>query len=96
MVDAEGLEKILRAHPFFHDLDRQDLDFLASCARNERFEAGEFIFREGGDADRLYLIRHGSVAVEVDMPGKDPAIVRTLHEDDILGWSWITEPYTWS
>ncbi|OFX07351.1 MAG: Crp/Fnr family transcriptional regulator [Alphaproteobacteria bacterium RIFOXYD12_FULL_60_8] len=96
MTEAEGLDKILRAHPFFHDLDEDDIRFLAGCGRNERYEAGEFIFREGAPADRLYLVRHGSVAVEINAPGREPTIIKTLGEGELLGWSWIVEPYTWT
>ena len=29
------------------------------------------------------------------MPNKGPAVVQTVGEGDILGWSWLTFPYRW-
>jgi CRP-like cAMP-binding protein len=42
---------------------------VVGCASNVRFNAGEFIFREGREADVFYLIREGKVALEVVAPG---------------------------
>ena len=61
----ENLERILSAHPFFEELDRRYLPLLVGCASNVRFHAGEFIFHEGEEADRFYLIREGKVSLEV-------------------------------
>ena len=96
MVQVEGLDRLLKEHPFFKDFDAEGLAILAGCASNERFSAGQYIFREGGGADRFYIIRHGSVAVEIQIPGRDRLIIQTLHEDDILGWSWMLSPHRWS
>ena len=95
-MEVENLEGVLREHPFFHDLTDDDLAFLVSCAKNERFEVGDYIFREGGNADKVYLLRHGQVSVQVHVPGKEAQVLRTLAEGDILGWSWIVEPYRWT
>ena len=95
MGEIEGLDRLLKEHPFFEGMDPKVRQTIAGCAANERFNADEYIFREGGHADRFYLIRHGRVALEIHIPGRDPIIVQTLQEDDILGWSWLTPPYKW-
>ena len=61
----ESLEPILAEHPFSRDLEKRYLELLVGCASNVRFEAGQFLFREGEEANQFYLIRHGVVAVEV-------------------------------
>ena len=55
----EGLERIIREHAFFKDLDPRFVALVVGCAKNVRFEAGEYLFREGGPADQFYLLRHG-------------------------------------
>ncbi len=89
------LESLLAEHPFFKGLDPRYLELLAGCASNVRFNAGEFIFREGGEANQFYLIRHGKVALEVFVPERGPVTIQTIDAGDVLGWSWLFPPYRW-
>lgn len=91
----ETLERIIAEHPFFEGLDAPYMQLLVGCASNVRFEAGTYIFKEGGDANEFYLIRAGKVALEAFGPHHKPSIIETLSEGDILGWSWLIEPYVW-
>jgi CRP/FNR family cyclic AMP-dependent transcriptional regulator len=95
MSDIEGVELLLKQHPFCQGMEAEMRRLLAECAMSEYFQAGQYLFREGMAADRFYLIRHGDVALEVHVPGREPVIVETLHEGDILGWSWLVPPYKW-
>jgi CRP-like cAMP-binding protein len=91
----QTLEPILAAHPFFHDLDSRHLQLIVSCAANVRFEAGQFIFREGEEANQFYLLRHGTVSLEIFVPQRGALTIQTLREGDVLGWSWLLPPYRW-
>jgi CRP/FNR family transcriptional regulator, cyclic AMP receptor protein len=91
----ENLERIVTAHPFFSGMPTEHLALLAGCAKNVRFNPGQFILREGEEANEFYLIRHGKVALEVYAPGPGPLTIQTLSEGDILGWSWLVSPYRW-
>ncbi|CUS80815.1 Cyclic nucleotide-binding domain-containing protein [Candidatus Kryptonium thompsonii] len=92
---VETLERLLAEHPFFKDLKKDYLSFIVGCARNAFYKPGEFIFREGEEAQEFYLIRDGKVALEISFPGKKPVIIQTLESGEVLGWSWITPPYYW-
>lgn len=91
----ETLENTLAEHPFFHGLEPRYLQLAVGCASNVRFDAGEFILREGEEANHFYLIRHGKVALEVFAPNRGSLAIQTLEEGDILGWSWLIPPYQW-
>jgi CRP-like cAMP-binding protein len=54
------------------------------------------IFRSGGEATKCYLIQSGEVAIEVYSPGTGSRIVQTVSRGEVLGWSWLFEPYVWS
>jgi CRP-like cAMP-binding protein len=86
----EDLERILRAHPFLGDMEPEHVKFLVGCAKNVRFPAGEFLLREGDREDTLYLIRHGTVAIEVPRPGGEPICLETVGAGDVLGVSLLT------
>lgn len=91
----EGIERFIKDHPFFAGLDESFVELLAGCAKNARFEAGEFILEEGGPADHFYLIRHGKAALQLHAPG-GALTVQTLGEGDVAGVSWLFAPYRWS
>ncbi len=90
------LEPILERHPFFAEMDEHYLELLVGCASNVRFSAGEYLLREGEGANRFYLIRAGTVRLEISALGRGSIAIQTLGEGDILGWAWLVPPYTWS
>lgn len=91
----ETLLGILSAHPFFDDMSAHYVELIAGCASNVRFEAGNFIFHEGEEAGKFYLIREGKVALQICSERRGPLNLLTLEEGDILGWSWLFPPYRW-
>jgi CRP-like cAMP-binding protein len=93
---VRGLEKIVRDHPFFAGLDEEFLELVCGCAKNVRFEPGKYLFREGGSADQLYLIREGRVSLEIAAPGIDAVTFQTVGEGEIVGVSWLFPPYRWN
>jgi len=88
-----GIEEILAEHPVFRSFDADTQKLLAGCGRNEHFAAGDTIFREGEDTEKVYILRTGDVAIEIAAPERAPMIVETLHAGDVLGWSWLVPPY---
>jgi CRP/FNR family cyclic AMP-dependent transcriptional regulator len=93
---VKDLETLLAEQPFFAAMDPRWITFFAGCARNVRFDAGEYIFREGDEADRFLLVRHGRVAVEAHVPQRGAVTIYTIGKDDVVGWSWLFPPYRWN
>jgi CRP/FNR family transcriptional regulator, cyclic AMP receptor protein len=91
----ETLRPILAEHPFFRDLEERHLELVVGCASNVRFNAGDFIFRHGEEANEFYLIREGMVALEMFVTGRGPVTVQTMAEGEVLGWSWLVPPHRW-
>ena len=94
-METQTLEKIIAEHAFFADLESYYTSLLVGCASNVRFEAGQYLWREGEEANQFYLIRQGRVAIEIVPPHRKPIVVETIGEGEILGWSWLLPPYTW-
>ncbi len=92
----EGLEQVIREHAFFAGLDEGFCTLISGCARNVRFEAGQYLFHEGEPADQFYLIRHGRVSLGITAPGRGAVSFQTLGEGEIVGVSWLIPPYRWS
>lgn len=92
----EGLDRIVREHPFFAGLEDRFCALVSGCAKNARFEAGQYLFHEGEAADQFYLLRHGRVALEITAPGRGAVTFQTLREGEIVGVSWLIPPYRWT
>lgn len=92
----KSIDEILAQHPFIEGLDGDTVALIAGCASNARFAAGDYLFRESEGADSFYLVRQGTVALEMHVPGRDSVVFLTLKEGEMLGMSWLFPPYQWS
>lgn len=88
--------ELLSEHNFLKDIPKEYLQTIAGCGKNIHVKRGNYIARDGEDADYFYLIRSGLVNVEKQMPPKGTRIIQTLQSNDIAGWSWIFPPYKWT
>lgn len=91
----KDLKQLIREHPFFEGMAPEYLDLAAGCASNAHFEPGEYLFQEGTDADRFFILRSGRVRLEIHVPGREPVVLETLQAGDVIGWSWLFPPYLW-
>lgn len=82
-------------HPFLAGMNRAQLVLLADCAVSVRFEPGDIILSEGGQADRIFLIETGKVILESGRDYGERVVVDTIGAGDLLGWSWMFAPYVW-
>lgn len=79
----------------FAGLDPRYVELIAGCGSTAHFRAGERLFRTGDAAERFYLVRQGTVALELYAAGHQPLTIQTLHDGEIAGFSWLFEPYQW-
>ncbi len=89
-MTMEDLERVLRNHPFLQGLEADQIQFLVGCARNMRFKGGDYLMRQGEQEDTLYLLRQGTVAIEMPGPGGQVICLETVGPGDALGVSLMT------
>ena len=94
-MSIRPIAEYLGDHPFFAGLDTASIQELAGCARNEHFRAGEYLFREGGDAERFYVIMNGRVALELSTANSGPHVLESAGEGEVLDWPWLIPPHRW-
>jgi CRP-like cAMP-binding protein len=92
----ETIEDLIGQSPVFAGMAPAHIEQIAGCGHNERANAGEFLFREGEPAQHFWLIRSGSVALEVHAPGRGQLLIQTLDDGEVAGWSWLFSPYRWA
>ena len=91
----QTLAEVLTTVPFFDGLSSVELETIAGCGHNVTFAAGQQFFREGDAADTFYVVRHGSVALETFVPPRGGMMIETIESGEVIGWSWLFEPYRW-
>jgi len=87
----------LRRFPFFAGLDAAVLTTLAIEGQEISVRKGNWLFYAGDTADALYIVISGSIELRValDRLGAHHAGVCTLGEGEMLGWSSLSDPYTY-
>ena len=90
------IAKQLSEQEFFSGLPSEFIDFLAEHATERRIGRDEILFRHGDPASTFYLVRSGSISLEVPAISGPTLEVQQLGADNILGWSWLIAPYQWS
>jgi CRP-like cAMP-binding protein len=91
----QTIDQLVAESPVFEGLTHEQLAFIAGCAQNTGFKAGERLFREGDPADTFYLVRKGRVSLSTHAPARGSVVIETLDPGEIVGWSWIFPPYVW-
>lgn len=89
------IAELVAEHPVLAGLPGDAVSLVAGCARNVAFAPGELLLAEGSQADTFYLLRRGTVALELHAPGAGSLVVETLRAGQVLGWSWLFPPYRW-
>ena len=90
------LVNYLRSQTIFSDLKVAHIKVLAQHVQEKQFAAGELLFRQEDPAESFYILREGSVKVEVPAINGPQLEVQALGADDVLGWSWLMPPYRWT
>ncbi|MCX4555112.1 Crp/Fnr family transcriptional regulator [Streptomyces umbrinus] len=88
-MNASPTPSMLRALPAEH---RQRLMHIA---REVSFPQGTRLFEEGGRADRFWIIRTGTIQLDMHVPGRQAAVIETLGHNELVGWSWLFAPHSW-
>ncbi|MCX5040327.1 cyclic nucleotide-binding domain-containing protein [Streptomyces coelicoflavus] len=68
---------------------------LMRVAREVSCVAGARLFEEGGRADRFWIVRTGTVTLDLRVPGRRAAVIESLGHGELVGWSWHFPPYLW-
>jgi CRP/FNR family transcriptional regulator, cyclic AMP receptor protein len=94
-VPPRPMRDRLALHPFFTGLDSSLIAAAGANVVESEYDTGALLVEEGSAADAFLLIEAGKVALEVVAPGRPRLTIQTLGPGEVLGWSWLMEPYRW-
>jgi toluene monooxygenase system ferredoxin subunit len=92
------LDVILKSYVFENMSDEQ-LHKLDSISHEETFTTGQYVFREGDQATRLYIVETGKVELQMKITpstsqrSTSQACVEVIADLATFGWSAIAKPY---
>ncbi|WP_200841636.1 cyclic nucleotide-binding domain-containing protein [Actinomadura sp. K4S16] len=90
-----GTRETLAEERFFAGMPGSHLAALAATATAMDVPAGHRFFEEGWAAGHFWLLRSGTVALDLQVPGRGAVVVETLPPSSVLGWSWMFPPHIW-
>ncbi|MBK3576422.1 cyclic nucleotide-binding domain-containing protein [Streptomyces sp. MBT65] len=76
-------------------LSAEHRERLMELAREVSIPQGTRLFEEGARADRFWIIRTGTIALDMHVPGRRAAVIESLGHNELVGWSWLFGPHTW-
>ncbi|MDH3283467.1 MAG: cyclic nucleotide-binding domain-containing protein [Acidobacteriota bacterium] len=86
--------ELLANSAIFADLDDDELDKIASICEARALKWGEYVFHEGDDGDRLYLITKGAVRISRNVPGTGEEAITVLKKAACFGEMAMLDPST--
>jgi CRP-like cAMP-binding protein len=88
MVDIEAL----RNFEIFEDLDRRELEHVATYGRAQEVKAGTTVFEENALASHLYMVLDGTVEIGIGGGSDHKIVIDTVNAGEVFGWSAVAEP----
>lgn len=85
---------LIQAIPMFYDLSDEVIDQIAAKSETKNFKAGEYIFKEGDNAQSIHFLVEGTIALKVQvMTRPDYVTVSYIGKSyDCFGWSGLVSP----
>ena len=85
---------ILKKTPFFSDLTKKELKKIGLIMYERNYEPGEYLFKEGNPASAMFIIRSGTISVELKTEAGVKECYATLMSGDFTGEISLIEEST--
>jgi len=87
------VSQILAKSAPFEDLTNSELDKIVEFCREEAYEDGVTIFREGEQADEFYVVTEGRIVLEmtirIGLGSRRQGAIEAITGGDVFGWTAI-------
>ncbi len=84
--------EVIKQSAIFKDLEEDELEQVAEICEVQELKFDEYIFREGDEGDRLYIISKGEVRISRDVPGTGEEAIAILKRGACFGEMAVLDP----
>ncbi len=85
----------LATHPFLAGISPKTLEALVPLSQVMGCMPGQYLGREGEDAQAFYLVTSGHVDLELNVARKGTVRLSRIGPGEVVGWSWLLPPHRW-
>ena len=93
---------VIQGNYVFRGLTSEQVQKVASISQEKTYEAGQSIFREGEQAQNLYILEEGKVILEMrlttapERPASPSAVIDVMTKGELFGWSALVPPHIYT
>ena len=84
--------EVIKQSAICRDLEEDELEQVAEICEVQELKFDEYIFREGDEGDRLYIISKGEVRISRDVPGTGEEAIAILKKGACFGEMAVLDP----
>ncbi len=86
----------LKIVDIFNHLNENQLALASKGCREKQYRNGDLLFKDGEDANQIWIVQEGKVDLRFDLPGRETSEVTTFYSEwpgSTFGWSCFVSPY---
>jgi hypothetical protein len=87
------LPEHIEAVAIFRDLSEEQISKVLALSKKETLPSGTTVFHQGDEANRLYIVDSGRVAINTSIQDGKWAPVCIVSAGGVFGWSCLVPPY---
>ncbi len=84
---------VLKKYPFAGEFSDEQLKAIAKLAKEETYEAGDFLIKQGRTIEKLFLIEHGLVGIYLELGPISHRLLQSASDFEVVGWTSMLPPY---
>jgi CRP-like cAMP-binding protein len=85
--------EVLKKSDVFRYLDEDELGVVEKMCTIEVFKPGDIIFRQDGEADKIYVIEEGLVSLCLELGPTDKRQIQAASNFECFGWAAMIPPF---
>jgi len=85
--------EVLKRCPIFRDLNEEQLKLIADMAKNEVYEVGESLGKQGRSQEKVFIIEDGLVGIYLELGPMTHRQIQAAANFEMVCWSAIMPPY---
>ena len=85
--------EVLKRVPFVRELNDEELKILADMAKEESFQVGQELQKQGRSVDKLYVIEEGLVGIYLEVGPMARRQLQSASNFEVVNWASMLPPY---